>query len=29
MLYATKERMEVRVVNYMYMDLSMPTGLEI
>jgi hypothetical protein len=29
MLYATKENLEVTVVNYMYMALSMSTGLEI
>jgi hypothetical protein len=29
MVYDTKENLEEIVVNYMYMDLSMPIGLEI
>jgi hypothetical protein len=29
MLYATKEDLEVTMVKYMYMALSMSTGLEI
>jgi hypothetical protein len=29
MIYATKESLEVTVVNYMYIALSMPIGLEI